>query len=308
MKILVTGGSGFIGGHLVERLIKEGHDVYIFDIDYPKYPLEGFKNTNFILGSTLMIGELLRATRTMDVVFHLAALANTSLCAESFSNAIRFNCVGTAYALEACKENNVRLFVNASSSLVSEKLFSPKEIDTPLINLNENGHIYSTSKLCSEMICKDFFNMYQLPYMNLRFGICYGPRMTPGVLVQNFITNVLDDAPMKIEGTGRQWRYYMYISDLIDGCIQALNRGIPDHTYNLVPDWKTSIYEVALTIKELIGGDIEYTQGREVDFRCKELIPSDELGWIAETSLESGLMPTIDWYQELEEFKWENYN
>ena len=298
MKILVTGGSGFIGGHLVERLIKEGHDVYIFDIDYPEYPLEGFKNTNFILGSTLMLGELIRATKGMDVVFHLAAMANTSLCAESFSNAVRFNCVGTAHTLEACKENDVRLVVNASSSLVSEKLFSPKEIGAPLINLNEDGHIYSTTKLCSEMICKDFFNMYQLPYINLRFGICYGPRMTPGVLMYKFITNVLEGRPMKIEGTGRQWRPYMYITDLIEGCIQALNRGVPDLTYNLVPNWKTSVYEVALIIQELIGGEIEYTQGRKVDFRCKELIPSYELEWIPKISIVEGLMPTIDWYQE----------
>lgn len=301
MKILVTGGSGFIGGHLVERLIKEGHEVSIFDMKCPRYSLEGFDESKFILGSIFMEEEVSKSLEGIDMVFHLAALANTSMCADYPVAAVMSNCIGTANLLEACKKQKIQRVFIASSSLVSDHLFGDdgKVWCDDLIDLFcSTGHIYTSTKLFTEMLAKTFYSMYKLPYTVLRFGICYGPRMTEGVVVDTFIRNVLADQPMLIDGDGEQWRYYMHVDDLVEGCIKALSPVAANSTYNLIPKWKTTINQVAEVVQHNLGGEIKHRKNRKFDLTLKELYAGNDLDWEASIGLMIGIGKTVEWYLE----------
>ena len=299
MRILVTGGSGFIGGHLVERLIKEGHEVSIFDMNFPIYALEGFDDSKFTMGSIFMEEEVSKSLEGMDMVFHLAALANTNMCADYPVAAVMSNCIGTAKILDACKKHKIQRVFIASSSLVSDQLFGDdgQVYDDDLIELFcSTGHIYTSTKLFTEMLAKNFYTMYQLPYTILRFGICYGPRMTEGVVVDTFIRNVLADQPMCIDGDGEQWRYYMHVDDLVEGCIKALSPVAANSTYNLIPEWKTTINQIAEVIQYNLGGEIKHRKNRKFDFTLKELYAGNDLDWEASIGLMQGIKDTVKWY------------
>lgn len=299
MKVLVTGGCGFIGKHLVKRLHAEGHTPIIYDMapftdDLPR-------NCYYRQGNISDPYGLLEAMKGVDYVFHLGAMASTIKSANAPVTAFEINALGTLNVLKASLDSNVKQVYIASSSLVSNKLLYDtyhEHCSDELIDLSSKGHVYSTSKLVSEMLALDFSDMYGLPSTIMRIGICYGPNMTQGVLVDNFIRNALVGKPMIIEGDGTQWRQYIYIYDLIEGCIRVLEEGYSEAIYNLVPEWTTSVNKVAKAVQKVLpGSTIEYRKPRLHDFAVQKLDPSNNLGWKAKVGIEEGISYTIDWYE-----------
>lgn len=293
-KIVITGGTGFIGGHLASRLIKMGHDVVQYDINHVADWDERLRGS-FVYGSILNAEGLTYAFKSADYVFHLAGVASTVDCCNNIADAININCIGTTNVLNACVLNDVKKVFIASSSLVSHR------VSDSCIDLSQEGHVYTTTKLFMEMLAKDFETMHNLSHTILRFGVCYGPYMSEGVVVHNFLVNALYGRPMTVYGDGKQWRYFIFIDDLIDGCIAALNSDIVDgRTYNIIPTWKTTINNVAKTIQHITGGDIAYVDKRKHDFTLQELsheLPMNELEWEASTKLLDGMLSTLVWYR-----------
>ena len=124
----------------------------------------------------------------------------------------------------------------AGSSLISGLL--PNGDACEIVDVGKSYHLYVTTKLFQEMVVRDFQRMYGLPYTVLRYGICYGPRMTHGVVADIFIKKALAGEALPVEGGGQQWRQYLYVEDLAEAHVLALSDVAENQTYNVVPDEK----------------------------------------------------------------------
>lgn len=280
MKTLVTGGSGFIGSHVVDKLIEAGHEVRVFDLKEPHR-----KDVEFLRGDIISKGDINKAMKNMEAVYHIAAFSNIDLVKDNPLTTIEYNILGTAYLLEECRKEGIKRFIFASSVYVYE----------------EKGHLYTTSKLASEMICKNYNALYGLPYTILRYGTAYGPRSRNLDVISIFVKRALEGEKMVIFGSGDQRRHFIYIEDLAEGNLAALQDIAKNQTYNLGGMRPITIKEVAETVKKLIGNvAIEYKEARAGDY--EGTIVSNEkvktgLAWQLKVDFEEGLRRYIQWYK-----------
>ncbi len=280
MKILVLGGSGFIGSWLIKRL-KLNHNVISYDKVDPKFRYDDVLYVNGEITSPALLRFYMDG---VDVVYHLASFPNTMKCAADPITAVDINCYGTAEVLTACRDMKVKRIILASTSLITSIY----------------PHIYVTTKVFQEMLVRDFCYMYGLDYTILRYGICYGPNMTPGVVVHTFIEQALNGEAITVHGTGEQWRQYIYVEDLVDANVMVLSDKAINKTYNVVPNSITYINDIANCIARYIyGAKITYVPEREYDMDVSQLKGTklkEDFGWEARTSLDTGIRKTIAWY------------
>lgn len=316
MKVVITGGSGFIGGHVAEELKKEGVDeVVLYDLYPPKYLdcIGDYKaDVNKILtpsvfyrGDVRWGGKLREAFEGADYVFHLAAVSNTMEAFENPCRAVETGCLGTTRVLEAARDCKVKGVLIASSSLVSGVMMLPHEM-SPIV-IEDMRHVYVATKLFEEMIARSFWEMYGLPFVIFRYGICYGERMTPGVLFDVFIRRGLEGLPLEVHGDGLQYRQYIYVKDLAKAHSRVLGLGIPlkevawNRTYHIVPRFGVTVKEVAEAIAGMLNVEIKFVPARKHDLkvdRCEPEVTTKRLFWQMETVQRVGLERTIEWYKK----------
>ncbi len=280
MKILVTGGSGFIGSHIVDKLIETGHEVRVFDLDEPHR-----KDVDFLKGNIISKGDIARGLEDIEVVYHVAAFSNIDMVKDNPLTTIEHNILGTTYLLDECRRQGIKRFIFASSVYVYEK----------------KGHLYTTSKLTSEMICKNYNALFGLPYTILRYGTTYGPRSRSADVVSIFVKRALERNSITIFGTGNQKRHFIYIEDLAEGNVAALKDIAVNQTYNLEGIRPITVKEIAETVKRLVGDvAIEYKEARPGDYEGA-VMPSEkakrELDWEPKVDFEEGIRRYIEWYK-----------
>jgi UDP-glucose 4-epimerase len=174
-------------------------------------------------------------------------------------------------------------------------------------HLPDAGHIYTSSKIASEMIIHNYWQLYKLPFTILRYGIPYGPRMREELVIPIFIRKALKGETITIEGDGSQYRNYVYIDDLARAHILAMSTRAENQVYNLEGSEKISIAEVARTIDKVLGGGfrIEHTLARPGDYAGKEVSAQKilrDLDWEPKVNFEEGMKKTVKWFME----KYEN--
>ena len=180
MRVLVTGGAGFIGSHVVDLLVSAGDSPRVFDLVPPS---ADNGHVEWFVGDLLDRDELARAMRGCEAVIHLAALADVSAVAADPARADLVNVRGTQFALEAARLADVRRFVYASTVWVygdANANGRPLDEDTPLVL---PSHFYTATKLAGEMYCRSYGELFGLGQTILRFGIPYGPRSRPAAVV-----------------------------------------------------------------------------------------------------------------------------
>lgn len=297
MKILVTGGSGFIGSHIVDTLIANGEDVVIFDFVQPRY----WKSVNHFYGSILNLDELERAMENVDIVYHLAAIADVKTVYEHPHYSERVNTSGTLNVLEAARKMNVKRVIYGSTDWVYQTT-DTEEVDetTPI---RTPAHLYSTTKLVSEYYCQNYSDLYGLKFTVLRYGIPYGPRARSGAIVPIFVDKAMKGEELTIAGDGGQFRQFIYVKDLAEGNVAALQKIAENKIYNIDGQRPITVKEVAETVKKIIGNvGIRYIPVRPGDFGGKKVSSKrakTELGWEAKTSFEDGVRKYIAWYKEI---------
>ena len=282
MNILVTGGSGFIGSHVVDKLIEAGYKVRILDIKKP--PQE---NVEFWEGNITSREDIKRSLFDIDIVYHIAAFSNIDLVKANPLTTIEHNILGTAYLLEECRERGIRRFILASSVYVYE----------------ERGHLYTTSKIAAELLCKNYYALYSLPYTILRYGTAYGPRSREADAVSLFVMRALRGESLVIHGSGEQKRHFTYVEDLALGSVAALSPVAENRTYTLASREPVSINELAQIVRRMFNEqiDIEHDSSREDDYQEKmsDLATTiGELDWEPKVNLEEGIRRYIEWYKE----------
>ena len=299
MKVLVTGGAGFIGSHVVEKLIDQGIAPRVLDMKDP--PLNG--PVELIRGSLTDPEVVEQAVDGIEAVIHLAAVANVDdvLRDPAWSEAV--NTRGTLNVLEACRKAGVGRVVYASTIWVySDCDEQAVDEETRIV---PPSHVYTATKLAGELYCKSYQELYGLDYTVLRFGIPYGPRARDGGVIRAFVERALKGEPLTVAGNGEQSRRFVYVEDLADGCVKGLQPQAANRVYNLAGRESVSILQVAETVQSVLGaGEIEHVPARSGDFPGKEIATQraeEELGWTPATTFMEGVNRYADWFkQELE--------
>ena len=298
MRTVVTGGCGFIGSHVVGRLLGAGHEVVVVDSHLGRlWPDADYIRTDIEDANGL--GEALEGA---DAVFHLAAMADVDVVAREPVRASAANIGGTSSVLEAARAARVGRFILASTVWVYGA--APGEGAIPedaALDPGAVGHLYTASKIAAEMLVHSYRNLYDLPFTILRYGIPYGPGMRDELVIARFIRQALAGQPLTLSGDGSQHRYYVYVEDLADAHVLALRPEAENQVMALEGAEPITIRRIAETVAEQLGGtEVHFGPARVGDFNGRPVQAeraADLLGWRPTTEFDEGLRRCIDWYR-----------
>jgi len=295
MRVLVTGGGGFIGSHVVDRLREQGMTPRIFDLSASPYhsPLE----VETFTGSITDPANLDLAMRDCDAVIHLAAVADVGHVHADPVLAEEVNTRGTLNVLEAaCRAKVGRVVYGSTTWVYSDCVEQEVDEETPI---PAPRHLYTATKLAGETYCAGYAELFELESTILRFGIPYGPRARAAGVVAKFTDLAFEGKPLTIAGDGSTTRSFIYVEDLADGIVAALKPEATGRTYNLSGDEVVTILEIAERVQENTDNcEIVHTPPRPGDFPGKAISNEralEELGWKAETSFKEGVRKYVEW-------------
>ncbi|WP_147803698.1 SDR family NAD(P)-dependent oxidoreductase [Alkalicoccus halolimnae] len=303
--IFVTGGAGFIGSHVVERLLSRGDRVVVYDSlttgTAGNIPPEALFIKGDIRDKELV--EQSVARHQPDGIIHLAAQSKVGPSLEKPEEDLSINILGTVHMLEAARKTGVSRFVSASSAAVYGDVdrlpimeVSPKEPLSP----------YGTSKLGAEQYIQSYARLYSIRTAALRFANVYGPRQTVDTeagVITIFCEALLAGRQVYIQGDGGQTRDFVYVKDVAEAVIEALNKETVRGVYNVSSETQTSINELLQQLSRAAGKDPEPDHGdpRPGDIRHSFLSYQrlhEAAGWSPKVSLAEGLKRTMEYYQQ----------
>ena len=299
-KVAVTGGSGFIGSHVVDALVEGGHQVTV--IDHRSRPHRD--DVSFEDIDLMEMSSVLSATRGFEHIFHLAAVSNVNYAHKYPVYSTALNVMGTAHVLESARINGVKRVHLASTVWVYNGAPNGKPADESVpFYLDGAGHIYTSSKMACEMLCHNYWQLSQVPFTVLRYGIPYGPRMREELLIPIFLKKALSGQSLTVAGKGDQFRKFVYVQDMAKAHVLAMQDSAANQTYNLEGRRQVTIIEVAEGIKKLVGDHvkIEFVPERPGDFGGKEVSAEKarrELDWKPTVEFEDGLRETVAWFRQ----------
>jgi UDP-glucose 4-epimerase len=298
MDVLVTGGSGFIGSHVVDQLLAAGHRPRIFDAR--PSPHHTPDRVPIVVGDLADLDALDAAMDGCDAVVHLAASADVNEVQQEPVEAEQRNARGTLHVLEAARRRSLERVVYASTIWVYSD--TPAETHVEALPLHAPAHLYTATKLAGEHYCHAYGELYGVEHTILRFGIPYGPRARPAAVVPAFVNKALAGEPLTIAGDGSQTRRFVYVEDLANGVVRALAPVAAGKTYNLVGSEDTTIREIAETVRDIIGDvELTFTPGRTGDYAGAPVSgdrAAEDLGWTATTPFREGVREYVAWHRE----------
>jgi len=291
MVVLVTGGSGFIGSHVVDKLLGEEYTVRVFDKLKPHR-----EEAEWYQGDLQNEKELLEACRDVEAAFHLAAVADVNVALSRPELCLQVNEVGTINLLRAASASEVDRIVLASTSWVYGRAEGVVDEETPIPSPE---HLYTKTKIGQEHLLITWQKHYGLPYTILRYGIPYGPRMRSNMAVAIFVRKAMRKEPITIFGDGTQGRCFIYAEDLAEGNVESLKESGKNNVFNLAGDELVTINQVVANLKQIFGQiNLEYKPLRPSDFkgvkvsieRAKKI-----LSWKPKISFEEGLGKYVEY-------------
>ena len=308
MQLLVTGGGGFIGSHLVQRLVHDGHRVRVVD----NFTTGHRRNLQPVLDEVELVeGDLQSyerahaAVRGCEVVLHQAAMPSVPRSIQDPLTSNASNVIGTLNVLLAARDSGVRRVVYASSSSVYGATPDlPKDESLPALPISP----YAVAKLASEGYCRSFTEVYGLETVALRYFNVFGPRQDPlsqySAVIPNFITAALrGDAPV-IFGDGEQSRDFTYVDNVVEANLLAISApGVAGRMYNIALGERISLNQLVASIGEVLGrslaarheaprpGDVRHSMADTTRAR-------DELGFRVVVDFKDGLARTIEHYAQ----------
>jgi nucleoside-diphosphate-sugar epimerase len=305
LKIVVTGGAGFIGSHLCTRLLDEGHSVLCVDnlitgSERNIAPLRNHANFSYVCHDVTQPFEF-----EADAIFHLASPASPVGYMTHPIETILVNSQGTYQMLEQARKQNSMFLISSTSEAYGDPLVHPQTEDY-WGNVNPIGPraCYDESKRLGETLTMEYYRQYQLNTRIVRIFNTYGPnsQIHDGRMIPNFITQALQNEPLTIYGDGTITRSICYVSDLVDGLMRAMFR---PHTagevFNLGNTEEHTVLEFAQTIIRLCEAtsEILYETNRvdDPERRRPDITKAQKiLGWQPKISVETGLRRTIEWF------------
>ena len=319
--ILITGGAGFIGSHLSERLLREGNKVLVID-NFNNYYDPAIKRNNIeeikktcvennisldnyiVFEGDIRDNEFLKKvfSNKIDSIIHLAAMAGVRPSIEDPSLYYDVNITGTVNLLERCRENNIKQFVFASSSSVygnNEKVpFAESDrVDNPISP-------YAATKKSGELLCYTYHHLFNMNIACLRFFTVYGPRQRPDLAINKFTSLILEDKEIPFYGDGTTSRDYTFVEDIVSGIVSSINYVNTNDTvfeiFNLGGDKTVSLIEMVETIEDILGKKAKLNklpmQPGDVNRTCADITHSKEIiGYNPKTTFKEGMKKFIEW-------------
>lgn len=299
MKIAVIGGSGFIGSHIVDRLLIDKHDITILDVKTPAWDVGSIPFFYLDIRDRDRVDTLLGAG--YDAVYLLSAVSDFYEANRRPLAAIDVNIQGVGHVLEAVSRCRIKRLIFASTIWVydlSYRVDSPMTEDVPLY-LDQIHHMYTATKLSAELLCRSYQNSYGMEVTILRYGVPYGPRGRLGTVVTNFVKDALEGKPLLIQGDGTASRSFIYVEELAMGNVAALHPLAGNKTYNMAGVRQVTIKEVADEVVKVIPGtQIEYRPARKGDitnFAVSSEKAKEELEWWPNWDMKYGVYRTYKW-------------
>ncbi len=310
-KILVTGGAGFIGSHLCERLLKENYEVVCLenfnDFYNPKIKEDNItdllKYENFILvrGDILDVKllEKIFAENKIDKIIHLAAIAGVRPSLVAPTKYIEVDIKGTVNLLEVAKKYKIEQFIFGSSSSVyginSKIPFSEED----RVDLQISP--YATAKRSGELYCATYHHLYGIPITILRFFTVYGPRQRPDMAIHKFTKLMRQGKPIPVFGNGESKRDYTYISDAVEGIVKSIDRIYNFEIFNIGNSETVKLRELIEIIADKLNVNPKIEQLPEqlgdVPITCADISKAKRmLGYNPSTSIELGIENFVNWY------------
>jgi nucleoside-diphosphate-sugar epimerase len=311
MHILLTGGAGFIGSHLVERLAGRNRLVLYDTFERDAIGSTGLlerQGIEVVRGDVLDAARVREAVRGCDAVVHMASIAGVDTVLRQPSRTMRVALSGTMNLLEASVEaGTVRRFVDFSTSEVFGRYaYNVTEWDaTTLGAVGEARWTYAVAKLATEHLAMTFYKDFGLPAASIRPFNIYGPRQVGEGAVHHFIARALRGEPLVIHNDGSQIRAWCYVDDIVEGIELVLERDqAVGHAFNIGnPRSTLTIYNLAREIVRLSSSSspIEFVRWdcADVELRIPNIEKARErLGFVPRVDLEEGLLRTIHWYRQ----------
>jgi UDP-glucose 4-epimerase len=308
-RVLVIGGAGFLGSHIVDQLTREPvRDILVLDnfVRGTRANLSTAildKRVHVVEGSITDLPVLREAMRDIDYVFHLAALWLYE-CVHQPRAALEVNVVGTYNVVEAAQQNGVKKVVYSSSaSVYGDAVLTPMTEDHPF----NNRTMYGATKIAGEQFFRAFYAQHHLDYVGLRYMNIYGPRMDDKGVYVSVIMKVLDRIerrlPPIIFGDGSQSYDFVHVQDVARANILALKSSATDDFFNIGTGVKTSINELVHLLLKVIGSDIQPEYHPQEQMFVTHRVGSTEraervLGFQAEIGLEEGLRSVLEWREQ----------
>jgi UDP-glucuronate 4-epimerase len=310
MRILVTGGAGFIGSHLVEKLLPDAHDVAILD-DFNDFYDPDIKRENIAVVSrdvpvhqvdlrdSAAVRSLFRKEK-FEVIAHLAARAGVRPSIQYPQLYYDTNVLGTLHLLEAARVTGVDRFVFASSSSVYG--ISKTVPFSEDLHLTQTISPYAASKIAAEFLCSTYSHLYQLRVVALRYFTVYGPRQRPDLAIHQFTKRIHAGQPIDQFGNGTTRRDYTYIDDIIQGTLAALKyEGPRFDVFNLGENETIQLKDLIAAIENALGTKAQINrlpeQPGDVPLTCADISKARRLlGYDPKTSFAEGLPRFVNWF------------
>lgn len=313
--ILITGGAGFIGSHLFEKLISNSNYILVIDNFSSTETEKNFQKItqnyeiktdfNLIRGDLTDNSIFKDLNFDFDVIFHLAATPGVRFSIQNASNVTKNNIISTLNIFEKALKSNVeKIVVASSSSIYGNPIYTPVDEEHPKRPISP----YAVSKLCCEMYADYYFRENNLPVSSLRFYTVYGPRGRPDMAIRIFFNKIMNNEPLKIFGDGSQIRDFTYVSDIVEGLILAaeikqssgeiFNLGCSNPiVLNQLIDKICDITDRPKNVQylEKQKGDVKITHSK-ID-KAKRI-----LGFSPKIKIDEGLLKTYEWQLKKDKF------
>ncbi len=304
MKICVTGGAGFIGSHIVDRLIEKGYDVTVID-NLSTGRIENInKKAKFIELDINQEGlHNIFEQEKFEIVYHQAAQMNVRFSVDNPKEDAITNIIGSINLYEACKNSGVKKIIFASSggTIYGEQVQFPADEEHPTNPCSP----YGIAKLANEKYLFYYNNSYGIKTVSLRYGNVYGPRQNPkgeAGVVAIFIGKMLAGEQPVINGDGLITRDYIYIDDVVEANMKALDEKI-DGIYNVGTGIETNVNTIFHKLKNLTGANCEEYHGpAKIGEQRRSVISynklKNECGWKPKVTFDEGLIRTVEYFKQ----------
>jgi dTDP-glucose 4,6-dehydratase len=307
MKLLITGGAGFIGSNFIRYWLREHPADRIVNIDKITYAgnrnnLDGMPKGHEFLCEDICDAPLEERMAGVDCVVHFAAESHVDRSIDSADVFVKTNVLGTQRLLEAARRQRVARFIQIGTDEVYGALGNTGEFteQTPI----QANSPYSASKAAADLLARAYFHTHKLPVLITRCSNNYGPYQHPEKFIPLMTTNALTDRPLPVYGAGEQVREWLHVEDHCRALDSVIQKGTPGEIYNLGSGHRMNNLQVAETILRLLGKPMSLIQfvtdrpGHDFRYAVDSSKARRELGWRHETGWEDGLRQTVEWYRD----------
>jgi UDP-glucose 4-epimerase len=296
MKLLVTGGSGFIATPVVKHLLNKGYSVKILDLNEPK-----IRDNNLEFVNKSILDNITGEIKGCDSVFHFAALLGVDNSDNKPLETMKINLEGSVNVFKCAVEAGVKKMIYSSSS---EVYGEPRELPIKENSVKGPVSTYGVSKLAAEIYAKAYNQEFGTDIRIVRFFNVYGPGQESNWVVPIFLNKALKNEPIRVFGEGNQTRCFTYVEDVADGVLTVFEKGRAGEAYNIGNNQPTTILELAQIIKEITKSKSEISKlgfgketrlkEREIEYRVPDITKMNSLGWKPKIMIKEGVKRILD--------------